>query len=264
MKNNRYQLALFGQPVKHSQSPEIHTAFAKQFNLKIDYHLIESDALHLQIKVRDFFLDGGTGANVTIPHKSLIMDMLDEISVNAEAAGAINTIINKNGLLYGENTDGTGFVTDIQNHRHFSLSNKKILIIGAGGATKGILPAIIKHRPKYIHISNRTISKAEQLCHQHTGCDVISPEVLKSSKYSYDLIINSTSMGHEGQTPELFINTINADTIAYDLSYGKAAQVFIQQTQKMGIKKAYDGYGMLQAQAAHSFKLWFGKMPAFC
>lgn len=249
------QLALFGQPVKHSLSPTIHQQFAAQFKLRIDYQLIECTAEQLTEKIHLFFDNGGIGANITVPHKQAAGKLASKLTANAQAANAVNTLFKQNHQLHGDNTDGQGLLNDFK-QKHISLQAKNILIIGAGGAAQGIIPILLQQQPTMLHIQNRTHHKAQQLAKQHPICQAITG----SDHHRYDLIINATSIGHLGQAPSINKQWFKPQTIAYDLSYGNAAQPFIQATKPL-TAQSHDGTGMLICQAALSFQKWFNKMP---
>lgn len=252
-----FQLALFGHPVKHSLSPQIQQNFAQQFNLKINYQLIDVRGDQLIQKVHEFFDQGGHGANITVPHKQSIMTVTDHLTERAQQAGAVNTLFKKKQQLWGDNTDGAGLLNDF-NDKNISIKNKRILIIGAGGAVQGVLPNMVQSQPKSIHISNRTLKKAEKLAQSSNLCHALSDTPINTS---FDVIINATSLGHQGQSPDLEPEWLSLNTIAYDLSYGAAAQPFLTKCKSMGIQQSYDGIGMLHHQAALAFALWFNHIP---
>lgn len=252
-----YQLALFGHPVMHSLSPQIHQEFARQFNLEIQYSLIDVSTEKLHHKVQDFFAQGGHGANITVPHKQSAMSLPDQLTNRAQQAGAVNTIFKKNDQLWGDNTDGEGLINDLR-EKNIKLSNQRILIVGAGGAVQGVLPSLLKAQPSAIYIHNRSQQKAQKLAAQSKHCHVLTSS---ESTAAFDLVINGTSLGHAGQSPKLFPEWINSNTIVYDLSYGKAAEPFLKQSHTLGAEKLYDGIGMLHHQAALSFYQWFKHKP---
>ena len=251
------QLALFGHPVAHSQSPKIHQGFAAQFDLNINYQLIDVMTEQLGEKVRGFFAQGGVGANITVPHKQNIIPVLDQISDRAQLAGAVNTLYYKDNQLWGDNTDGAGFVMDLYN-KGVIVKGQSILIIGAGGASKGIIPALLAEQPKQIHITNRSIDKAIALADQFEVCDAVTDETVHNG---YDLIIHATSMGHQGLCPNLNAGWFKAQTVVYDLSYGDAAEPFLNAAKAHGSSQVYDGLGMLYGQAALAFAVWFDEQP---
>lgn len=261
MKSNANKLALFGHPVKHSLSPQIHDQFAQQFDLSIDYQLIDVSVEGFESAVKDFFKLGGRGANVTLPHKLLALATVDATSNRAKLAQAVNTLsLNNFGDLVGDNTDGYGFIQDLKNRCHFDCKYKKILILGAGGATKGIVPAIMSQQLEQVVIANRSLDKAQIIAH-YDNSQAVSFEQLASIKTKFDLIIHSSSLGHQGKTLKFFSHQFHQATICYDLSYALAAQPFLNFSKKMGINHIYDGLGMLIEQAAKSFEIWFDLIP---
>jgi len=252
-----YQLALFGHPVKHSLSPQIHQAFARQFKLEIHYDLIDVTTENLTHRVREFFTRGGHGANITVPHKQDIMNVADQLTERAKQAAAVNTLFLNDHQLWGDNTDGDGLLNDLT-EKNIPTNNQRILIIGAGGAVQGILPSLLKSQPGAIYIHNRTQHKAQALAATSPHCHAL----IDNENYRpFDLIINGTSLGHRSQSPDFKPDWISPKTIAYDLSYGPAAEPFLTQAKSLGVQQTHDGFGMLQQQAALGFQLWFGKKP---
>ncbi len=261
MKNKHYKLALFGHPVHHSLSPKIHQQFANQFDLSIQYELIDVSAEGLADKIVEFFKLGGYGANVTLPHKQKVMEYVNYNSQLALQAQAVNTLYcDQKNQLHGDNTDGIGFINDLTKRCGFNCKDKKILILGAGGATQGIVPAIILQSPQLIAIANRSIEKAEKIA-QAEYTQALTFEELNQLEESFDLIIHSSSLGHQGKTLEFLPQHFHDKTVCYDLSYAKAAQPFIKFCHSIGVQSTYDGIGMLIEQAASAFDLWFGLKP---
>ncbi len=260
-KNKSYKLALFGDPVSHSLSPDIHRQFAQQFNIDIDYQLIQTNKENLKASITSFFNSGATGANITLPHKQDVLSMLAEISDIAKLSNAVNTLyLNNNSEICGRNTDGIGFINDLQNRCHFNPKSKNVLILGAGGASQGILPALMNQLPHFVYVANRTLEKAEKIC-GYESCHAISLNQLKDLDIKFDLIIHASSLGHQGKTLEFNPRNSNENTLAYDLSYGKAALPFLGLCKEFGIKNRKDGIGMLIEQAAYAFEIWFGVKP---
>ncbi|MCB1593968.1 MAG: shikimate dehydrogenase [Xanthomonadales bacterium] len=255
-----FKLALFGNPVSHSLSPKIHQNFAEQFDLKIQYDLIQVESENLHQTVIDFSKNGGHGANVTLPHKQQVIDSIENISETAKQAHAVNTLyLDVEGQICGENTDGIGFINDLSNRCHIDCNGKNILILGAGGAAQGIVPEIMKNKPKSLVITNRSIEKAEKIAVSNNS-KAMTFEQLKDFNQSFDLIIHASSLGHKGQTLKFKQQHIHSKTQGYDLSYGKAAQPFLDFCDSMKIQ-SYDGIGMLIEQAAAAFEIWFGVKP---
>ncbi len=251
----KYQLGLFGHPVKHSQSPKIHQGFADQFGIYLDYQLIDANPDELPAKFKDW-IKTAHGCNITVPHKTSIMPLLDHYTEKAHLCQAVNTVFWRDGELWGDNTDGDGLILDLQT-KGVDLQGLTVLIIGAGGATQGIIPSLLDQRVMEIAIKNRNTEKASWLADQFKKCHVAG---LKTS-YDFDLIIHATSMGHHGLSPELKEHWFCDETIAYDLSYGDAAKPFLEAARACGAKQTYDGLGMLYGQAALAFERWFGQRP---
>jgi len=253
-----YQLGLLGHPVGHSQSPQIHAAFARQFGLHINYQLMDVEADQLTSVLQEF-MTTAHGCNITLPHKQRVVSLLDQVSERAQQVNAVNTIYWRDGQLCGDNTDGPGLILDLTQVKKWQLKNKRILIIGAGGAVAGIIPSLLTANPAQITISNRSHEKAQQLA-QDFNIDCASFADLNQLP-SQDLIIHGTSMGHHGHSPTVPENIIHADTFAYDLSYGDAAKPFLSNMQSLGCAFTSDGLGMLYGQAVLAFNIWFKKMP---
>ncbi|MBV7315556.1 shikimate dehydrogenase [Shewanella sp. NIFS-20-20] len=256
--------ALFGNPVSHSRSPYIHTCFAGQFNQIIDYQAIcINHPDEFTAKVQAFIQNGGKGANVTVPYKELAISVCDELSVAAELAGAVNTlIVTPQGKIKGDNSDGLGLVNDLQVIT--TLTNKRILLIGAGGAARGCILPLLQAGIASLSLSNRTASKAQQLVslfapHVPAGVEFKCDELANLSN-DYDIIINSTSASLTGELPAIPEHTVT-DCICYDMMYGKGNTVFNQWALAAGARQVYDGLGMLVGQAAVSFGWWRNQQP---
>ncbi|MEP3349999.1 MAG: shikimate dehydrogenase [Marinomonas sp.] len=246
------QYAVFGNPIAHSKSPDIHMHFAKETQQDINYTRILGDDIEFENQVRAFFEKGGKGLNVTSPFKDRAFAMCDVLSQRAQKAGAVNTLmIGKNGELFGDTTDGVGMVRDIIETHQQSLKDKRILIIGAGGAVQGILDNVLAENPKSVTIANRTVEKAQVLAEKF-GCLASSFEALEGA---FDLIINGTSASRSSSLPPLKDELANENTWCYDMTYGKGTTVFLQWAIDHGATGA-DGLGMLVGQAAESFYIW--------
>jgi len=251
----KYQLGLFGHPVEHSQSPKIHAEFAKQFDIDLDYQLINTSTNELPIKFRQW-IQTAHGCNVTVPHKNNIMPLLDHYTERAQQTQAVNTVFWRDDKLWGDNTDGDGLVLDLK-QKNIPLKDSLILIIGAGGATQGIIPSLLEQGAQNIRIKNRDHNKAKHLATKFNRCK----ELTTADHEQYDLIIHATSMGHHGLYPEMQKHWFHDQTTVYDLNYGEAAKAFLKIAQKTGATQTYDGLGMLYGQAAMAFKNWFGFIP---
>lgn len=248
-------MGLFGHPVAHSQSPKIHAGFAQQCGIELEYELIDVTAAELPQKFNEW-IKTAHGCNITVPYKQNIMPLLDHYTERAHLAQAVNTVFWREGELWGDNTDGDGLILDLQN-KGVKLKGAQVLIIGAGGATQGIIPSLLKRSAAHIDIKNRDIAKARKLEQQFKCCSAIGIKDIIAK--NYDLIIHATSMGHQGLSPEIYPAWFGKQTIAYDLSYGQVAQPFLEQAKILGAKKTYDGIGMLNCQAALAFEIWFNK-----
>lgn len=253
------QYVVMGNPIAHSKSPAIHQTFAQLTEQALHYQtlLVPLDAF-TATAAQFFANDDAKGANVTVPFKEQAYAWCDELSERAKIAGAVNTLYKRDdGTIYGDNTDGLGLVSDLQ--AHTSLVDKRVLLIGAGGAARGCLLPLIAAGVAHIDIMNRTFTKAEQLAAiAPAHCSACQPAALA---HGYDIIINSTSASLHGQLPELPSHTIAEQTVCYDMMYGKEITLFNQWAQQHGAAQTIDGLGMLVGQAAHSFKLWRGVMP---
>lgn len=254
--------AVMGNPVAHSKSPIIHTEFAKQTNQLMQYIAIEAPLTEFAKSVADFQEQDGKGLNVTVPFKIQAWQLVNERSHRAEIAGAVNTIsIKENGQLFGDNTDGAGLVRDLMKNENFSLTNKKILILGAGGAVQGILGPLLDEHPQFIFIANRTVEKAMDLAKQFRKFGIIHGGGFNElNDQSFDLIINGTSAGLSDEMLPVSSSILSATTFCYDLAYGKET-VFLQWAKQHGVLKCNDGLGMLVEQAAEAFHIWRGVSP---
>ena len=250
--------AVFGNPVAHSKSPQIHQQFALQEGAAIEYGRICADIDGFAQAVEAFFADGGYGANVTVPFKQEAFHLADEHSERALAAGAVNTLILlKNGKLRGDNTDGIGLANDITQVKNIAIEGKTILLLGAGGAVRGVIPVLKKYRPARIVIANRTHTKAEELSRLF-GIEAVPMADLNGG---FDIIINGTSGGLSGQLPAVSPEIFRSCRLAYDMVYGDAAQAFLNFAQSNGAAEVSDGLGMLVGQAAASYHIWHGFTP---
>ncbi len=268
---------VIGNPVSHSKSPLIHTRFALQTGQALQYDALLAEQGAFRESVTGFFAEGGKGANVTVPFKLEAFDLSEHLSKEALTAGAVNTLyMNSRRQLCGHNTDGIGLVTDLIDNYHGVLSGKRLLVLGAGGATRGILQPLIDQQPARICIANRTVAKAEALAEYFSRLSM-EVEDKQSSKAMvsisgcgfseiannrpFDWIINATSASLQGEMPVLPAGLVNADTWCYDLMYASGLTPFGVWAQAAGAGKIMDGLGMLVEQAAESFQLWRGIRP---
>lgn len=248
---------VIGNPINHSKSPAIHQAFAHSVGLDISYHrqFCPDDAGSFRAVVEAFFHGGGIGANVTLPFKEIAFELCDTLSDYAKTAKAVNTLAMRDGKLYGDNTDGRGLVADLLAH-DISLTDRQVAIIGAGGATRGVILPLIEQGAK-LTIFNRTLSKAQALKDDFCAfgdIDIKTLDDLATGEFDFDVIINATSATTTGQTLKLSPK-LHA-TVAYDMMYGKPSPFLAHfGTQNA---RTLDGYGMLINQAKLAFELWTG------
>lgn len=255
--------AVMGYPVAHSRSPVIHRLFAVQTDQNLQYELLEVPPRELESAIRQFERTGGKGLNITLPHKSEVTRLVDDMSERASTAGAINTVIFRDKEIYGDNTDGVGLIRDLKSNLEIEIEGANILILGAGGATRGIVSPLLDEKPEAIVIANRTVDKATALAEHFSAQGPVSAISFKNVRTppDFDLIINATSAGVKGETPPYPENAISDKTICYDLSYSMRATPFSSWAKEHGAASSYMGWGMLVEQAAESFYLWRGVRP---
>ncbi len=255
--------AVIGHPISHSKSPVIHSIFAEETGENIEYKAIDVAPDQLSSMIAQFAEDGGCGLNVTVPHKQEVLTIMDTLTKRAKLAGAVNTITRKeNGELEGDNTDGVGLITDLRDNLSVEIIDASVLILGAGGATRGIIPPIMDQNPAELVIANRTVEKANSLANGFVDLGNISGcgfDALKNRQFN--LVINATSAGLEGELPPFPTSILGNDTVCYDLSYSMRDTPFIAWAKRNGCERAYQGWGMLVEQAAESFYIWHGVRP---
>ena len=254
---------VMGYPVSHSRSPVIHRLFAIQTKQNIQYELLQVAPEKLETAVRQFGRTGGKGLNITVPHKSEVVRLIDDMSERASNAGAVNTLVFRDNDIYGDNTDGVGFMHDLQLNQGVQLKDAKILILGAGGATRGIVGPLLEAEPDSIVIANRTFPKARNLADHFASQGPVDACRFQDvhSLPVYDLVINATSAGVKGEMPPYPEQAIHPNTICYDLSYGLTPTPFSLWAIEHGAAKSVMGWGMLVEQAAESFHIWRGVRP---
>lgn len=265
----RAQYVVVGHPIAHSRSPEIHQAFAAQFDDSIDYKKVDVAPGEFAAYADEFARGGGRGMNVTVPFKGDAYNYVDRCDVHAAAAGAVNTIVfGEDGTSAGYNTDGVGLLNDMQQRHSINLAGLRILIIGAGGATAGVINPLLNVHPAELIIANRTLSRAENLVEHHKsrlGEDIplsaLDLAELGAAKRAprVDVVINATSFALNGGEIPIAKECVTG-TICYDMSYGPAA-LFQRWAVEQGAVKSFDGLGMLVEQAAQSFYIWRKQMP---
>jgi shikimate dehydrogenase len=254
--------AVIGNPISHSKSPEIHARFAEQTGQDISYERLLAPLDGFAQTVYDFMDAGGRGANVTVPFKLEAHALATELSVRAQAAGAVNTLRFDGDIIYGDNTDGIGLVTDILHHVGIALHGRRLLLLGAGGAARGVLLPLLEQQPAELVIANRTLDKAALLVQEFSA----PHGVLRASSYDalaggFDVIINATSASlADDALPPLDGALFSPATLAYDMMYGREATPFMRLAASHGAMTR-DGLGMLVEQAAESFFVWRGVRP---
>jgi len=261
MDKDRY--AVMGNPISHSKSPVIHRLFAEQTGQDIVYEAILVDRDGFIAAVRLFQQEGGKGLNITVPFKQEAWALVDQHSERAELAGAVNTIVlQADGQLYGENTDGLGMVRDLVENHGISLTAKRILLLGAGGAARGVLGPVLEQHPASVFIANRTEERAIHLAQQFRSHGLVQGGGFDAlGEESFDLIVNGTTASLEGEVPPIPASCIASGTCCYDMMYGREPTPFLDWAQEHGAAQTMDGLGMLVEQAAESFALWRGVRP---
>ncbi len=262
-----HRYTVIGNPVEHSRSPRIHELFAEQTHRHITYTktqaAIDAEAEEtFEDTVRMFFQNGGNGCNVTVPFKQRAAALCDDLSDAARQANAVNTVaLTPDNLLIGHNTDGSGLICDLKRNLDIDITDKQILIAGAGGATSGIVGPLLAENPAGIRIANRTVEKALSIAKQFESMGAIEGCTYEDiPETGVDLILNATSLGLQDQKPPLSDTCVVANhTVAYDLMYGKVTP-FMAWAKSLGAS-VHDGFGMLLEQAADAFEIWEGVRP---
>lgn len=244
--------AVFGNPIAHSKSPLIHTAFARQTGQDIVYEARLAPLDGFSQSAIAFAVEGGRGANVTVPFKEEAYRLATRLSERAARAEAVNTLTFKGDNILGDNTDGAGLVRDILHNLHFPLRGKRILLMGAGGAARGVILPLLDEMPASLTVANRTVEKAKALRDFFSGIEASSYENLTGR--TFDLVINATSSGLSDQMPPLPEGLFAVEALAYDMVYGRETP-FMKFARERGAQIA-DGLGMLVEQAAEAFYLW--------
>ena len=263
MKNDLY--AVVGHPISHSKSPWIHSHFARQTGEPVEYTAIQAPLDDFEHTVRDFFARGGKGLNVTVPFKEQAWAMADRRTPRAEKAGAANTLYQDDqGRLTADNTDGAGLVADLTDNHGFSLAGQRLLILGAGGAVRGVLAPLLAEQPAEVVIANRTPAKAQALA-ELFGADAGETRLegcgFEEPAGTFDLIINGTSASLQGELPPLPRGLVGPGTSGYDMMYGHEVTPFNRWLLDQGGRLGIDGLGMLVEQAAEAFAVWRGVHP---
>ncbi|HKK06857.1 MAG TPA: shikimate dehydrogenase [Gammaproteobacteria bacterium] len=259
--------AVMGNPIAHSKSPRIHTLFAEQTAQRIEYTAILVDPGGFDQAVGNFAAAGGKGLNVTVPFKREAWEFVDERSDRAEHAGAVNTVkIEKNGRLFGDNTDGIGLVTDLTDNQGWTLGGRRLLLLGAGGAARGVLGPLLEQAPAHLYIANRTPDRAVDLIEEFSGraagTDSLDGGGFEHlSGQTFDVVINATAASLAGEALPLPDGILAPEAKCYDMMYGAEPTAFMRWAMEAGAGQVADGLGMLVEQAAESFYLWRGVRP---
>lgn len=256
--------AVFGYPIHHSKSPQIHTEFARQTSQNMRYSAQEVRPENFDTAVDEFFSNGGRGINCTVPLKELAFRRADHLSEHAQHSGAVNTLkIDDDGRLFGDNTDGIGLIRDLCKNLKLTLANQRILLLGAGGASRGIIAPLLAQAPKTLHIANRTESKAQQLSDHFSELGSISASGLTALEHQqpFNLIINATAASLSNDLPPLPGHLLSKDGACYDLAYSDIHTPFVQWGIDHQASVSADGLGMLVEQAAEAFHIWRGVRP---
>ncbi|MEO6104448.1 MAG: shikimate dehydrogenase [Pseudoxanthomonas sp.] len=258
------QYAVFGHPVSHSLSPQIHAAFGRQTGTSLEYTAIDATPEGFAQALEAFAADGGKGANITLPLKEVAFALCATTSERAKRTGSVNTLIRNDGQWHGDNTDGAGLVRDLTERLALDLRGRRTLLLGAGGSARGVAPALLDAGVPELIIANRTPERADSLA------DALGMPGRAHSRYwddlvnegDFALIVNATSLGRgAGDEFRLPFALSTPRTLAVDLNYGEAAIPFLAWARTAGCRDVVDGLGMLVEQAAASFELWHGVRP---
>lgn len=256
------QYCVFGNPIAHSKSPWIHAAFAEQTQQHLQYEARLAPVEAFEAALRQFFSEGGKGCNVTVPFKEEAWRLAQVRSTRAEKAGAVNTLLlGKDGRLYGDNTDGVGLVRDLMTNAGIALKGKRVLVLGAGGAVRGVLGPLLAEKPRLLMLANRTAEKADalyQLFRKDGHIQACTFEALAGQ--TFDCVINGTSASLQGAGLQLPQGLLAPGALAFDMMYGAAPTPFLQWAAEQGAATR-DGLGMLVEQAAEAFFLWRSVRP---
>jgi len=254
---------VFGNPIAHSKSPAIHAAFAAVSGQDLVYEARLAAVDGFKQAISEFVAAGGKGANVTVPFKEEAFRLATRLSERAARAGAVNTLAFNGAEIFGDNTDGAGLVRDITHNLGFSLAGKRILLLGAGGASRGVIAPLLAEQPVSLFIANRSADKALLLAEAFSGmAPVDAGSFAKTAGKSFDLVINATSASLSGESLPLPPGIFASGSLAYDMMYGKGETLFLALAREQGAAQRADGLGMLVEQAAEAFFVWRSVRPA--
>ncbi len=255
--------AVFGNPIAHSKSPQIHAVFADQCVQAMRYMAILAPIDGFAAAIAKFIAAGGRGANVTLPFKEEAYRLATRLSERARIAGAVNTLTFNAGDIVGDNTDGEGLWRDLSRNLGLSLAGQRILLLGAGGAARGVVAPLLERAPERLTIANRTPAKAQRLAELFAADGAVSGVAYADlAGQRFDLVINATAASLAGELPPLPAGIFAADSLAYDMMYGRGETPFLAFARQNGAARGSDGLGMLVEQAAESFRLWRGVRPS--
>lgn len=260
MSKNTDHYAVIGNPIAHSKSPDIHARFAAQTQQDLQYERLLAPLDGFVATVQEFIRKGGKGLNVTVPFKLEAYAMASRLSERARAAGAVNTLKFENGEMLGDNTDGVGLVTDIVRNAGVAVAGKTVLLLGAGGAARGVILPLLHEKPARLVIANRTPSKAVDLAERFAPQPTLEVSDFGALDDAFDIVINATAASLASEVPPISPRVFAKRTLAYDMMYGAAPTPFMQFATEHGAT-ARDGLGMLVEQAAESFYVWRAVRP---
>ncbi len=258
------RFAVFGDPIAHSLSPRIHAAFSRQTGIALNYDAIHAPAATFEQQLAQFSRDGGDGANITLPLKTLAVPICAELSDFARRIGAVNTLSRRlDGHWRGDNTDGPGLLDDLLRRHQVKLYGRRVLMLGAGGAARAAAFALLDTDIESLVISNRTAARAAELADAAGDPERVTTDSVADfrNEHAFDVVIDATSAGHGGADQKLPAHLIAPHTVCYHLSYGAAAKGFIAASRDAGATRVFDGLGMLVEQAAEAFNIWNGVRP---
>jgi shikimate dehydrogenase len=255
--------ALVGHPVQHSRSPLIHQLFARQTGDSMTYELIDATEAQFETAVKGFRAAGGKGLNVTVPHKEAAFELSDRVGDEAATAGAVNTLSFEGNVIRGDNTDGIGFMRDLTVNQSLTVAGRRVLILGAGGAARGILGPLIAAEPAALVLANRTPERAQRLAERFAALGEIHVCTFDDLAGAgvFDILVNATSAGLKGEQPPFPGSLVEAWSCCYDLAYSLKDTPFVEWARRHGAGRAVQGWGMLVEQAAESYRIWRGNRP---
>ena len=258
--SDRY--AVMGHPIAHSKSPFIHRRFAAELGEPVAYDALLVEPGGFPAAVERFRAEGGRGLNVTIPFKEEAFALSGRRTGRAQRAGAVNTLWFEGAAVCGDNTDGIGLVRDLTSNLAVRIEGRSVLLLGAGGAARGVVGPLLDERPKRLVIGNRTVSRAVEIARQFRGQGTVSAVALDGlTADGFDLVVNATAASLAGALPTLPPGTLRAGGVAYDTAYAAKPTPFVEWGTTEGAAIATDGLGMLVEQAAESFRIWRGRKP---